>query len=840
MGKNRNESARLIEALIAENNQLKTALDKLKNDRNISDSDQPAYREDRFLRLFDEMNSASAFHRMIFDEQGKPVDYEFIRVNKMFETFTGLKAENIIGRRIREVLPETEQYWIEKYGQVVVSGEPVEFENYSGALDRYYNVHAYRPMKDHFVVTFIDITEQKRSQIKINETKAFYERILETTHDGIWVTNQDDVFVFANSAIEKIAMARKKDIIGHNIIKDFPKDAVKGILPYYLKTKKTNKAVEYEATAVTMAGKKIILKGWMVPILENNEFKGIICSSQDITESREAEKSLAEQKLRLQEVVGNLHGIVFRCENDENWTMSFVSAGVTNLTGYTPKEILGNKVISYKEIIHPEDTDLVDKRISDAVSRNGKYKIEYRIHTKDGNCKWVYEQGTGIKDEAGKLDHLEGYIFDISDRKKMELEIIEKNKEIAAQNEEFISINEELQSTIEQIQVINNQLREAKLKAEESDRLKSAFLANMSHEIRTPMNSIIGFSGLLTERGLKWKKRKQYSRLILSAGEYLLRIIDDIVDIAKIESNLLLIESSGQNLHSLLDETYSYHLQSKLLKQKSQLELWLDVSNVSPDLILDTDPVRFKQVINNLISNAIKNTLTGHVGFGVKQVETEEKRIVFYVEDTGIGIPEESKEIIFERFMQVRRENPVAGTGLGLSICKGILNLMNGDIWMESEPEKGTTFYFSLPYNPANRQQQTGIKPARSFRIPELKNKLIYIAEDDYSSFLYLREVLAITNARIAHATNGQMLVEMVLQETPDLVLADISMPVMSGIDAIKQLRAMNYTFPVIAQTAYALIEEKDSCLKAGCSSYISKPIDANLLFELINQSMEQ
>ncbi len=832
------ENKTRIEALITENNQLKEELDKLKRDRSIPIPNQSVYGEDSFLRLFDEMNSASAFHRMIFNEKGHPVDYEFIRINRVFEEFTGLKAENIIGRRVLEVLPDTEQYWIEKYGQVVVTGEPVEFENYSGALDRYYSVHAYRPMKGHFVVSFIDITQQKKAEITVNETKLFYEKILETTHDGIWVTNKNDVIIFTNSAIEKIAGARKKDIIGRNVLKDFSEETIGEFSNYYLKVKEGKVPIEYEVTSVNQANRKTFLTGWLMPIWENGQFNGVICSIQDITEKKKAEKTLAEQELKLQEILGNMNGIIYRCENDGNWTMSFLNAGVINLTGYATDEILHNKVISYNEIIHHEDRDTVRKNVLDAVSRNEKYKMEYRINTKDGQCKWVYEQGTGIRNEAGELSHLEGYIFDISDRKKMELEIIEKNQEIAAQNEEFLSVNEELQSTIEQIQVINDELREAKLKAEESDHLKSAFLANMSHEIRTPMNSIIGFSGLMTERGLKWKKRTQYSRLILSAGEHLLRIIDDIVDIAKIESNQLRIEISAQNLHSILNETYLYHLQSNLMKQKSEIDLRLNINNVPPGLIFDTDPVRFKQVINNLISNAIKNTSFGYIEFGVKQVDTEGKQIVFYVEDTGVGIPKESQEIIFERFMQIRGENPTGGTGLGLSISEGILNLMNGNIWLESEFGKGTTFYFSLPYNPATRVQQFVVGQKKSFRMPELKNKLIYIAEDDLSSFLYLKEIMETTNARIGHAKNGKILMEMVLQETPDLILADINMPEMNGIDVIKKLRSMNYTFPIITQTAYALLEEKESCFKAGCSAYISKPIDANLLFELINQNM--
>lgn len=827
-----------LNKLIAENESLKAELKRLQNKNVQLPIGSFESSEDNFLRLFDEMNAASALHRIVFDDAGNPIDYIFIRVNKMFEDFTGLKSGDIIGRNIRHVIPNIEESWIKKYGQVVQTGEPAEFEDYVQPLDRYYSVRAYRPFADHFVVTFFDTTAQKKAQIEINQTKNFYEQILETTHDGIWVSNQDDVIIYANSGIEKISGVSKDLLVGANVLLDFSEETISEFLKYYLAAKNLKNPIQYEASVVTPAKRKSVQAGWLIPILKEGKYNGIICSIQDITEKKEAEKALIEHELKLQEIVDNLNGIVYRCKNDNDWTMIYISPGVHVLTGYTPEEILENKTISYNEIIHPDDREMVSHIVLDSVNRNQKYKLEYRIISKTGNEKWVYEQGIGIRNEEGILTHLEGYIFDISERKGMELEIIEKNKEIAAQNEEYQSINEELQSTVDQIQNFNNELNAAKEKAEESDRLKSAFLANMSHEIRTPMNSIIGFSTLMTEKHVHWTKRERYSNLVLSAGEYLLRVIDDIVDIAKIESNQLRIEISEQNLFSLLGETYSFHLQSHLLKQKSNIKLVLNKEILPENLVFDTDPVRLKQVLNNLISNAIKNTHEGFVEFGVSLIDFENHQIVFFVKDTGIGIPEESRSVIFERFMQLRGMELSSGTGLGLSITKGIINLLHGDIWLESEVGKGSAFFVSLPYQHKTIRTSDFSEQKRSFHIPDLRGKLLYIAEDHSPSFLFLKEVLEITNARIKHAKNGRELVELVNQEVPDLVLADINMPIMSGFDAVREIRKLNYTFPIIAQTAYALIEEKNNCMKAGCTAYISKPIDANLLFEIINQNI--
>ena len=486
-----------IKSLVAENIRLKAELEEMRKENDLINKTQLPYEETSFYQLFDEMNSASALHRMIFDEQGHPVDYVFIRVNKMFESLTGLKAEDIIGHSVLEVLPETEKYWIERYGEVVRSGIPVEFDNFARELDRYYSVRAYCPVKDHFIVTFTDVTEQKRAEIRMSKTKLFYEKILDTVHDGIGVTDQHDVIIYSNSAIEKIAGADKSNFIGYRILEDFSNEITGEFLVYYRKAKKLKKPIEYETNMVALDGRKTVQTGWMIPVIEDDKYKGMICSMQDITEKKKLDIELREHELKIQEIVENLNGIVYRCVSDEYWTMIFLSAGVQILTGYSPQEILENKTISFNDIIHPEDREMVRGKVLDSVFRNEKYKIEYRIVTKDQKEKWVYEQGSGIKAEDGTLSHLEGYIFDISDRKNMELEIITKNKEIAAQNEEYLTINEELQERIEQIQTINAELKKAKLKAEESDRLKSTFLANMSHEIRTPMNSIIGFSNLI-------------------------------------------------------------------------------------------------------------------------------------------------------------------------------------------------------------------------------------------------------------------------------------------------------------------------------------------------------
>ena len=365
--------------------------------------------------------------------------------------------------------------------------------------------------------------------------------------------------------------------------------------------------------------------------------------------------------------------------------------------------------------------------------------------------------------------------------------------------------------------------------AEESDKLKSAFLANMSHELRTPMNAIIAFSNFLREKTLSDDKKNEYINHIHSAGESLLCLIDDIIDSAKIEAKQLTINKHTTDITRLLTELYEIHSEIKHKHENVKLKLTCDREN---HLIIHTDSMRLKQVINNLIENAFKYTLNGEIEFGLKE---KEGGLEFFVSDTGIGVPEDKIETIFHRFSQVEYspEKAFGGTGLGLAISRDLVHLLGGKIWVESVVDKGSDFRFFLPVEHIEKIPFLHEKSKyRQESIPEYnwKEKVILIAEDEELNYKVLDSTLSKTKAKIIRASDGEQAVEHCKKTKVDLVLMDIQMPKKDGYAATAEIKAIFPDLPIIAQTSFAMDGEKEKCLRAGCDDYLSKPLDINKL----------
>lgn len=379
------------------------------------------------------------------------------------------------------------------------------------------------------------------------------------------------------------------------------------------------------------------------------------------------------------------------------------------------------------------------------------------------------------------------------------------------------------------------QLVLAKNKAEESDRLKTIFLANMSHEVRTPMNAILGFSDLLDTGDLSQRKQEHYVKMIQTAGKQLLNIINDIVDTSKLEVNQLNISKQDCKLNDIFSQSVEIFLNNPLHQEKTDVKLKLDFPVDCQNMRVNTDPYRIQQVIDNFLDNAIKYTDSGTITFGCEMKESEEYiNIRIYVNDSGIGIPEEKKHIIFERFRQVEENQYREGTGLGLSISKGIIDLMGGEIGFTSKAGEGSTFYFKLQLDKV--RGTTVPEKTEYIEIPNLENFHIMIAEDDITSYYLIKEYLQETKARISYASDGEILLHMLEEEVPDLLLLDINMPKKDGYACLKEIQKKEYKIKIIAQTAYAMENEKEHCLNSGCDGYVSKPIDPDTLFVEIGQ----
>ncbi|MBK7027879.1 MAG: response regulator [Bacteroidales bacterium] len=375
----------------------------------------------------------------------------------------------------------------------------------------------------------------------------------------------------------------------------------------------------------------------------------------------------------------------------------------------------------------------------------------------------------------------------------------------------------------------------AKEKAEESDRLKTAFLANMSHEIRTPMNAIIGFSDLLSDEDLAPEDREDFISKIKLSGESLMNIINDIIDIAKIEAGQLKITDAECDIDKLLANLYGTFSEIKNRSHKSELELKLNLPSSDTPLVTIADPLRLHQVLTNLLSNALKFTEFGQIEFGYT---FKDSIIQFFVRDTGIGILRSKQQLLFQRFSQLDQSTTrkYGGTGLGLAISKNIVELMGGSIWLESEPGQGSLFQFTLPYRAVEVENIAAFSADDTIN---WKNKKILIAEDIDQNYILMEAVLKFTQVTLLHAPNGQVAIDLVKEHSDiNLILMDIQLPVKTGYEAIQEILQIYPELPIISFTAYALPREKEKSLEAGCVDFLNKPIKPDQLLNVIRKYM--
>ena len=390
----------------------------------------------------------------------------------------------------------------------------------------------------------------------------------------------------------------------------------------------------------------------------------------------------------------------------------------------------------------------------------------------------------------------------------------------------------DLQLQLELNTLITKELEKQKIKAEESDKMKSAFLANMSHEIRTPMNGIMGFTELLKSHDYSADEQKKFIRLIQLSGERMLTTINNIIEVSKIESGLETVHISEFNIENTIRELFLFFNPEAIGKG---IRLLIEKKEVNTDKTFYSDKHKLNSILTNLIKNALKFTSDGYIKMGYS---ISDDRFSFYISDTGIGIEKEKQDTIFNHFVQadLSISSRFEGSGLGLSICREYTKMLKGNIRVESEINKGSTFFVEIPNHiqPAeptpkpenNRLQEKPVIP------PGLK---IVVAEDDKTSFFFLKYILEGISADVLHATTGLEAVELA-KNNPDtnIILMDSKMPEMDGMEAVRKIREFNREVFIIAQTAYVQDDYKFKTIQAGCNEYIEKPIDKNKLMNLI------
>lgn len=380
-----------------------------------------------------------------------------------------------------------------------------------------------------------------------------------------------------------------------------------------------------------------------------------------------------------------------------------------------------------------------------------------------------------------------------------------------------------------------NQLIQAREEAHTANRLKSASLASMSHEIRTPLNSIIGFSDLLLDEEATAEEKDIYTKLIMVAGKSLLQLVADIIDVSKIEAGQVVIHKEKFHLNAFLHEIYNTFLHERYLREKDDIELRV-VTALSDELVLDSDPLRLRQIFNNLITNALKFVDAGFIEFGYSAVMSG--NVLFYVKDSGIGIEKSHQNNIFSQYGQdtttLKRNSE--GSGLGLSISKSFVELLGGKIWIDSERGSGSVFYFTIPYHEDQLQTSKTIVEKEIFPV-DLKGKKVLIVDDINDNCLLLQELFKGTHAEVLVANNGNSALNIVRAHQPvSLVLLDIRMPEMDGYEAAKKLREEFPSIVIIALTAYSSDESYEKCMALGCNGFLTKPLSVHQLHDLLVQ----
>jgi len=381
-------------------------------------------------------------------------------------------------------------------------------------------------------------------------------------------------------------------------------------------------------------------------------------------------------------------------------------------------------------------------------------------------------------------------------------------------------------------------LIDATKKADEANKLKSLSLASMSHELRTPLNSIIGFSDLLLDEDTTDDERGQFTKLIQSAGRSLMQLIGDIIDISKIEAGEVTIQKAEFNVNSFLQEILLTFRHEKDNRDKSNIELKLILSDQIADLKIETDAHRLRQVFSNLLTNSLKFVEDGYIEFGYSSVSPTS--IQFFVKDTGVGIGADKKDIIFDQYGQDkdRYSSNKEGTGLGLAISKSFVELLGGNIWVDSELNEGSTFYFTIPLN-SNPVDKTDKYLNQSLNVDSVNwsNHTILVVDDVRQNYVYLNGLLAHTRATVLWVQNGKEAVDICRENKAiDLILMDIRMPVMDGFEASQIIKKENPNISIIAQTAFSSQEDKEKCLDNLCEGYLAKPINYKELFLVLNK----
>jgi PAS domain S-box-containing protein len=773
-------------------------------------------------------------------------DFRILRANRAAAEFVGLRPEELIGGHCYELVhgsstppadcPLAKMRQSRRHEEVEilareggpwlsVSVDPVF--NPSGELTQV--VHVAR-----------DITERKRAEEALRRTAAYLAETQRLTHTGTFVSDETTKPLYWSEELYRI--------FGFDPQHGLPakEDPLKRIHPDDLEKfsqawrrairEKTDTDVEYRILLPDGTIRHVYGIGH--PVLDaHGKLVEIVGTTVDITERKRTEQELRKHREHLEELVKQrteelavLNQLVYgslEAADVGAWWIDFKEPDTCHALDNTAR-MLGwepdrtgkktyklsdwNRLLVETAAAFPEHEAIIkesDERFAGAVSgKYENYRAVYPLALSDGSLKWIDGRAEIAKRDArGQALLMTGTFIDVTRSKRAEAD-----------------------------------LADAKTRAEAANRAKTTFLANMSHELRTPLNAVLGFSRLLKNDADATPQQRETLDIIVRSGEHLLNLINNVLDMAKIEAGRVGLKESEVDLHQLLHEMQSL-MGAGAVEKGLRFALEID-----PDLprYVAVDPGKLRQVLLNLLGNAIKYTDSGGVKLRARLASvrgTEEAQLRFEVEDSGRGISPEDCQRIFAPFVQLGEQTPAqAGTGLGLSICKQYVELMGGRIAVASQPGKGAVFYFIirariLPAPP----ERDELKHRRILGLVEGQPRYrLLIVEDQLENRLLLRRILAPLGFELREAANGQEAVEVFQQWNPDLTWMDIRMPVMDGLEAVRRIRETptGAGTRIIALTAHALDEESAPIMAAGCDGLVRKPFHEQELFEVLAQHL--
>jgi len=749
-----------LERLRNENHRLKEELTSLKE----KETNQ-SFKEKYAVRILESLPDMLT----VFNHEGTGIGV----VSSEETNHVGVPNSAFAGMHMRDMIPEEAYHNVYNNLQKVIAtgkGSTAHHELDVNGAHHYYENRIFPLDEEYVLIMCRDISERVVTQKNLE----VFKRVLDKVSDSILAASTDGTLVYANKQfIEEYGV---KGELGVQKVYDLPVSLhTKEIFEKRVQEIRDNGgSMGYHARYTRVGEVKERVHQVSTFIMEDGQEEIVWFFTQDITDVIKNRDELRELNYLLDAILNNIPVYMFVKDPEDDFRYLYWNKALANHSKIPASRALGRTDFE----IFPERSDAEKFHQDDLeLMRTGeRLEMQETYVTAAGETRIVQTLKTHIP-LVGRVPLIIGISWDITNVQNIEQELIQ-----------------------------------ARIKAEQSDRLKSAFLANMSHEIRTPLNAIVGFSRLMTTTDNR-EDEKLYSEIINQNSDVLLQLINDILDLSKIEAGTFEYIKQPMDLGEMCRNVYEIH------KGRVQEGVTLTLDNEDDSLMINEDKNRILQLITNLITNAIKFTYEGEIHFGFK---LKKDYIDFYVKDTGIGISEEKLSHIFGRF--VKLNSFVQGTGLGLAICQMIVEKMGGAITVESELHEGSTFRFTIPYDMYNKQEKFKKNAEREqhlkVAIKSLQLRTLLVAEDVDSNFLLMNTVLG-KKYKLIRARDGREAVDMYKENHPDLIFMDIKMPYMDGLEATRLIRGYSKDIPIIALTAFAFESDRERAIEAGCNDYL-------------------